>query len=144
MKRLGTWGLLTGMSLFFLFAGGSKLWDVHGFTRSVEQYRLVSGNWAWYGALFVPWLECVLAIALWFPLWRKAALLQLGLLLLVFQGILGSALARGLDISCGCLGNGLDGGLLFALARNFVLLFFVVLLWMAFSKRDETACGLQS
>jgi len=144
VRKFLSWGILAGLSVFFLFAGGSKLLDIPAFTQSVAQYRLVSGQWAWFAALFFPWLEVILALALWVPALRKAALLQLGGLLLVFQGILVSALIRGLDISCGCLGNSLDGGLFFALARNCLLLFVVFLLWTAFTKRNETARGLHA
>jgi len=144
MKRFLAGLLLVGISLFFLFAGGSKLFDVAGFTRSVEQYRILSGQWAWSAALFFPWLECVLAVAVLVPSWRKAALCQLGLLLLVFQGILISALIRGLDISCGCLGGGMDGGVVFALVRNGVLLLLLVFLWLTCPKANETPRGFFS
>jgi hypothetical protein len=111
---------------FFLYAGAIKLWDVATFTQAVEQYRLVTGALAWAVALWIPWIECLAGIGLWVKPFRTGSLWILAGLLLVFEGILLTALARGLDISCGCLGSGGESGILLAFIRNLVLMALVL------------------
>lgn len=127
------WVLLAGLSLFFLYAGGSKLVDTQAFAESIGQYRLVTGMPAWWGALYLPWIECLAALFLWIRPWRAAALWILAGLILVFQGALLSALIRGLDISCGCFGKGTDSSVLLSFMRNLILLAPVG--WLLFSSR---------
>jgi uncharacterized membrane protein YphA (DoxX/SURF4 family) len=133
MARRLTWisplFLRTALGLFFLYAGGSKLLDVPAFTRAIEAYQVVGFPFSYYAALGVPWLECVAAVGMWLPRWRHAGLLILFGLLVLFQGILLAALVRGLDISCGCLGGGLDSSVSWALVRNCVLLGLIGIQW---------------
>lgn len=103
-------------------AGGLKLSDPAGFTRDIENYRLVSGVWAGAAAVYLPWLELALAAGLLVPRAREAArVLSVGLLV-VFCAALAGALARGLDIRCGCFGGAGAGVTIgWALVRNAVL-----------------------
>ena len=110
------------LGAFFLYAGAIKLWDVGAFTQAVEQYRLVSGPWAWGLALWIPWIECLAGIGLFVKPVRLGSLWVIAGLLITFEGALLTALIRGLDISCGCLGSGGGGGILFAFTRNLVLI----------------------
>jgi len=76
-------------------------------------------------AIFMPWLEMLAALALVAtPRWREAGSVVLGGLLLLFSVAAGSALWRGLNISCGCFTASADadpiGGWLFV--RNGLLL----------------------
>lgn len=127
--------LLAVVSLFFLYAGGSKLVDPPAFSLAIERYRLVDGLTAQVLAFWVPWVECLAALFLWRRRWRLAAVSVLGGLMLVFQVALTMAFVRGLDIDCGCLGEGLEMGVTGALLRNFVIL--LLLLWMACLHRHE-------
>ena len=125
MKAVVERVLLFLLGAFFLYAGAVKLWDVAAFTQSIEQYRLVTGSTAWVLALWIPWAECLAGTALWIKGLRVGSLWILAALLLVFEGILLTALLRGLDISCGCLGSGGEGGVLLAFLRNVLLLAMV-------------------
>jgi putative oxidoreductase len=118
--------VLFGLGLFFFYAGAVKLVDVATFMQSVEQYRLIDGFLAWGVALWVPWVECLAALGLWIKSLRRGSLWILTGLLVVFEIILLSALVRGLDISCGCLGSGSESSVLFAFGRNIVLLIIVI------------------
>jgi hypothetical protein len=123
MKAWINWGILILLAVFFAMAGGLKLFDPHAFHLAILRYRLVGPELAFAASLFVPWLEVTSAVALLFRAWRKAAIAMLLLLLVVFQLALGSAIWRGLDIECGCLGSGgPDSSAGFALLRNFVLM----------------------
>lgn len=126
MKRKLEWGLLLALGLFFFYAGAVKLTDVAAFTEAVEQYRLVDGFLAWGVALWVPWVECLASVGLWIKGLRRGSLWVLAGLLIVFEGALLSSLVRGLDISCGCLGSGIESSVVFALVRNLLLFATVV------------------
>jgi len=130
MKQLMLTILILAVSGFFLFAGGSKLPDIPAFYQSILNYRIVDGLAAWAGALYLPWLECIAAIALWFRPTRNGAALVLGGLLLFFQGALASAAVRSLDIDCGCLASGNSSSVEFALARNTVLLGLLIAIFL--------------
>lgn len=125
--RAVRWILMILFSGFFLLAGISKVLDAAEFSHSIAAYRIVGPLPSWLFALWIPWLEVVTAAALWLPRWRLPAALILAGLLLSFQVALLSAGVRGLDISCGCLGNTFDTGILVAFLRNLVLLAIVPL-----------------
>ena len=110
------------VSLFFLLTGISKLLDPASFSLAVERYQLTGPALSWVAALWLPWLECLSAVCLWIRSSRQAALVSILGMLLVFQFAIGSALARGLDISCGCLGAGMESSLIFSFIRNFFLI----------------------
>lgn len=96
-----------------------KLADPAGFTRDIENYRIVSGIWAGSAAVYLPWLELALAAGLLVPRARNAARWLSVALLVLFCAALFVALARGLDIRCGCFGAaGASGSIGWALARN--------------------------
>ena len=120
--------LMAGLSVFFLYAGASKLVDVAAFSVAIEQYRIVAQPFSWALALWLPWIECLAAIILWVPSWKKAALTILLVLLLVFEAARLGAYFRGLDISCGCLGGILETGVVVAFFRNLGLLMVTLFL----------------
>lgn len=109
----------------FAFAGVRKLGDPAGFATDIGNYRLVSPVIAAGLALYLPWLELFLAGGLLTLRFRLAArMLAIGLLVLFCIGLV-SALARGLDIRCGCFGSAADGGGVtvgWALIRNLGLI----------------------
>lgn len=120
------------VGLLFVAAGASKLLRHHSIRRTVAQYRLLPGRVADLIAPLVGPAEILIGLALglspWLPLggfsWLGAAAM-----LALFSLAIASALARGLNIPCGC-------GLLVGdhvitpatLARNLILL---SLLWLA-------------
>ncbi|MCA9795368.1 MAG: DoxX family membrane protein [Candidatus Eremiobacteraeota bacterium] len=90
------------VGLLFLIAGASKVADPVAFAEAIYNYHLVPARLITLAAITLPWLEilagaCLLAGALT----RSAALIT-GFLSLAFAVGIGSALARGLNIECGC------------------------------------------
>lgn len=112
---------------FFLVAGATKIPDPGAFQESIEAYRLVAEWPARVASLYLPMLEVVAALALLCRSWRVAGALILALLLVSFQGALGSALWRGLDLDCGCVGQGGGTTALVAFLRNIGLLGLLLL-----------------
>jgi len=95
----------------FVYASLDKIANPGDFAQSVFYYRMVPLPLLHPFAMFIPWLELVLGLALILGFWRRgAALLTAGLLLVFIIAII-AALARGLDISCGCFGTGHTVGL---------------------------------
>ncbi|NDV62685.1 hypothetical protein G0Q06_09505 [Puniceicoccales bacterium CK1056] len=129
MSRL-IWVVQGFISLFFFFSGISKLLDPAAFSMAIERYQLVGGTLSWAIALWLPWLECMLAATLWSRNWRLPSLALLIGMMGVFQIALLSALLRGLDISCGCFGTEVESGVLFSFIRNFFLLGAILLVML--------------
>jgi putative oxidoreductase len=91
----------------FVFAGVNKVADPNAFAIEIDHYQLVP--WlAPYLAAGLPALEITLGVALVvLPApWRRAAALGCLALMLAFTFAAASALARKLDIDCGCFGKG--------------------------------------
>jgi len=99
-------GVRVVISGLFLYSGWIKALDPEAFARSIQGYRLVGEGWVAPLTWGVPWLEIWCAAALWVtPLFRRSAWLLLAGMLCVFTFAKFAALARGLDISCGCTGG---------------------------------------
>jgi uncharacterized membrane protein len=111
------------VAALWIVAAFLKLADPAAFARDIENYRIVPSFAAAAVAVYLPWLEIALGLALWIPRFREEARVLSLVLLVGFCGALTSALARGLDIECGCFGGGgPDASASWALARNLVLI----------------------
>jgi uncharacterized membrane protein YphA (DoxX/SURF4 family) len=106
---LGHRGLIAvcrvAIGLIFAFAALAKLGDLQGFAAQVHNFRLVPVPLENLLAMTLPWIELVAALALVLGIRaRPAAALAFGLMA-VFTVAVALALARGLDIECGCFGT---------------------------------------
>lgn len=102
------------LAVVFLAAAIPKIRDPAGFAKSIHHYQLLPDAWINPLAIFLPWLEWVVAVALLIaPRLRRGALLLIAAMLVMFIGAIGSAMARGINIDCGCFstgGNGMRAG----------------------------------
>ena len=98
----------------FLFAAWPKIQDPAGFAKAISNYQLLPYAVINLLAIFLPWLEIFAAAALLIaPALRRGALLMIAGMTLVFTGAIGLAMARGIDIDCGCFsttGSGMKAG----------------------------------
>jgi len=92
----------------FIWASLDKLAHPAEFARAIHHYRLVPYAVLHPLALLLPAVELVAGAALVAGWQRRGAALVCGGMLVVFLVAIASALARGLDISCGCFNT--DGG----------------------------------
>jgi uncharacterized membrane protein YphA (DoxX/SURF4 family) len=90
----------------FIYAGALKAIDPGHFAKDVDNYRMLPFAVSSAVALYLPWLEVLAGAALASGVWHRGASLVIGGMLVVFLIALGTAWARGLDISCGCFGHG--------------------------------------
>ncbi|MEY3000712.1 MAG: hypothetical protein RL648_926 [Verrucomicrobiota bacterium] len=132
--------LLIALGLFFFTTGSMKLLDPAAFAEAILGYRIIDGFWAMLFALWIPWAECLLAVALAWRSWREQALIVLLGLMIGFQGALASAYLRGLDISCGCFGADVSSSVGFALVRNCALMALIAYVFRA-ERRERTIAG---
>jgi uncharacterized membrane protein YphA (DoxX/SURF4 family) len=87
---------------FFLYYGGDKLFRLDEFTRQVTNYKMIVAPWDAVVAYMVPCFEIVAGLCLVSGLLRRGALLIAAVMTFVFMIGVGQAMARGLDINCGC------------------------------------------
>jgi hypothetical protein len=86
-------------------AGVLKLAEPESFALAVSNYNLLPRQALQPIAYMLPPLEIVTALALFHAGLRQAAWLLASAQFLLFAGAVGSAVARGLDVSCGCFGG---------------------------------------
>ena len=115
----------------FLIAGLTKAYDPAGFATEIQKYHLVP----WVGgvllALFLPWVEIFAAGALFLKRFQRGALLLISAMLIAYCAALISAMARGLNIDCGCFGRLISStGIVWALIRNAGLMILAGILWI--------------
>jgi putative oxidoreductase len=86
----------------FIYASLSKILNPDQFAQAVMHYRIVPLVSVNLFAIVLPWLELVSGILLLLGLFSGGSIVMITLLMALFLGAIGSALLRGLDISCGC------------------------------------------
>ena len=90
------------LAVLFIYAGMIKVVNVEAFADQIDNYRLLPYLINALAAAILPWLEIVCGSLLLLGPWRKGAALGLAVLNVMFLIAVTSALARGLDITCGC------------------------------------------
>ena len=86
----------------FIYASLDKIADPAAFARAVSYYRFLPLALLHPFALVLPWIELVTGLFLVLGVARRGSALLLVLLTVAFMVAIGAALARDLDISCGC------------------------------------------
>jgi len=112
------------LALIFIYAAAGKILDPAGFVNNIDNYRMLPYFAISVMAVILPWIEVLCGLLLIFEKWLRGASLILIVLNAVFIFAISSALARGLDIDCGCftlLEAGAKVGLL-RIAEDIVLL----------------------
>ena len=95
--------LLAGAMLFY--AGFMKLNTSAEFAETLANFRMFSAVPNQFLAVVLPWCEVITGALLVAGVWPRAAGMVAGVLFLMFGIAAASAVARGLDIECGCFGT---------------------------------------
>ena len=90
------------IAAIFIYAGAVKILNPAQFAEDIDNYRMLPYFLVTLMAIILPWLEVLCGLLLIFGKWRESAAFLLMLLSFMFIIAIGSALFRGLDISCGC------------------------------------------
>ena len=101
----------------------------------MANYRLLPHELLNLLAITLPWIEVAAGLFLVLGIWKRASALVITVLMIVFLAAIGQALARGLDIRCGCFGTveARKVGVL-ALGQDFLL--FIAAAWLAWREKD--------
>jgi uncharacterized membrane protein YphA (DoxX/SURF4 family) len=86
----------------FLIAGAEKLTALDAFGHSIANYQIVPVALVNIGALLFVWAEIVIGVLLIAGAAVRGSALMAGSLLIIFLIAILSAMARGLQIDCGC------------------------------------------
>ncbi len=110
--------------------------DVSEFAESVLNYRVPPRALNNLVAITFPWIELLAGGLLMCGIWKRASTVVITLLMVVFLIVIGQAVARGLNISCGCFGTveGRKVGLT-ALAEDTAM--FVAALWLLWRDKEK-------
>ena len=94
----------------FLLAAVPKLLDSMAFAKAIANYKVyfpvVGYDYIYPAAMILPALELFAALALLSNRWRKIGSIVCGAMLVMFVVLIWQAVARGLNIDCGCFGTG--------------------------------------
>ena len=121
----------------FIYASVYKIAEPADFARSIYNYRMMPEATINLMAIVMPWLELISGILIIIGPFVRGSALLIGLMLLVFVIAISSAIARGLDISCGCFKVG-EGGRLVGLETlvEDILMLAAVFVILAFGGRS--------
>ena len=92
------------LAIIFFYAGIEKIISPRDFAVAIYNYQLLPDGTINLLAIFLPWLEVLIAASLITGICIRGAALISALLFLTFAIALTINLVRGLDISCGCFG----------------------------------------
>jgi len=90
------------LGAIFLIAATSKIADPSGFAGEIANYKITPQFLNNILAVALPWIELVCAIFIITGVRLKASSAILGILLIIFNVAILIALAKGLNINCGC------------------------------------------
>ena len=121
-----------------LAAGFLKMGAGEASAEALANYRLLPPQANQILAVVMPWWEITLGVMLLLELWARACAGFAALLMAAFAAAVTSALARGLDITCGCFGTTLElkAGLPHVVA-NLILL--ALALWVVRTSKEPVA-----
>jgi len=132
------------LGTLFVIAALPKIADPPSFAHMIYNYRLVPANLINLMALIMPWVELLAGLALILGVWKRAALMLIGAMLVVFIVAIGINLGRGNAIDCGCF-NVADAGKSYEqrifdmkvdVFRDLGMLLMVAQVWVA-TRRDD-------
>jgi len=122
--------LRVGLGVLFVAAAWPKLQDPEAFAVAVSNYHLLGESIGRGLALVLPPVELLVGLGLILGVADAGASLLAVVMMMVFTGAVGAALARGLDISCGCFdtAGGQSVGLA-KIAENVALIAASIVVW---------------
>ncbi len=115
------------LGALFVYSAVTKITDLDYFAKSLYNYRLLPEGSLNFFALIIPWLELVVGALLIAGIYVRESAMLGAVLMTVFIAAIALAVARGLDIECGCFGtrDGSRVGILRIIEDAFILLGFI-------------------
>lgn len=107
-RHLILWSLRIGLAGLYLYAAIPKLVDPWSFARAIHNFRILPAPAIPPLSVWLPAFEALAAAAVATRVLYRGGLLALSAMSAVFAAGIASAIARGLDIDCGCFGAAAD------------------------------------
>src|SRR5690349_18676598 len=121
MTTIVRWLVRALLAALFLFAGTAKLVDSRTFANDVANYRLLPPPLVTPFAAALPGVEVACGIGLLDPRAARAAAVLATALLVAFTVAAMQALARDINLDCGCFGSVRAPVTMLTVARDVVL-----------------------
>jgi hypothetical protein len=115
--------LIIFLGLIWILASYYKIVNPVEFYRNILEYKLISGNLAAWIALWFPFFELLLGIALILHFHVREFLIISMIVFAFFSILILITILRGLDIGCGCFSTNDYEPIGFALGRDLLFLF---------------------
>ena len=110
------------LGIVFLISGILKLLDPVQFSEAILNYQVVGRTLSAWTAVLIPALEIIIGLGLISGIWLAESLMITAGLYIVFDIMIGQAMIRGLDISCGCFNPSESGPIdFFKIMQNIIL-----------------------
>jgi len=97
------------LGVIFIAASIDKIAHPAEFAKIVSNYQILPGHLVNIMTIVLPWLEAILGSFILCGWWLPGAIILANLLLLAFLGAIAQAVARGIDINCGCFSTKASG-----------------------------------
>ena len=126
------------LGIVFLYASFEKIRDPGSFSGNIQNYQMLPYGITNLFSIFLPWVELYVGACLMLGVFVDGAAFLSAGRLVMFIIALGQAVARGLDIECGCFSQ--EGSLvgLNTLLRDLIWLAMAVFVW----RREEKTLEL--
>ena len=92
------------MGGIFLISGLAKIADPVRFLLTLREFRLLPGVLESFLAVYLPWLEFLLGLCVVLGILHRTSALLIAGLNGFFIVAIGSVIARGIEVDCGCFG----------------------------------------
>ncbi len=90
----------------FIFAAVGKIYNPAAFAGDIDNYRMLPYILVTLMAVVLPWIELICGVLLISGKWLKGSSFIVIIMNIMFIVAIASAMARGLDIDCGCFSVG--------------------------------------
>ena len=94
-----------GIGLVMLAAALGKIGDPAAFATQIHHFRLIPIGAENLIAIVLPWVELIAGLTLVLGVHARSGAWLSSAMMVVFTLAVGAAVARGLDIECGCFGT---------------------------------------
>ncbi len=124
--------LVVGITM--IYASLYKVIDPGSFARSIWYYHMVPGSLINLMAIVLPWVELICGVFMIIGVYYRGAVFLINLMMVMFILALSSAIARGINIDCGCFKAAEASSESAWQALYFDLVMFPFTLWLFFSR----------
>jgi len=119
LRSVSGWLARITLAAVFSIAAIPKLQDPTGFVAAIDNYHLLPGLATRIAAVGLPVTELWIAVAVLLPRLTRGASALAAALLLLFSIAMVQAIARDIDLDCGCFGTSSELGVnWWSVARN--------------------------